>query len=172
MTWQYIAIRASSKVKKVDRTKCRWECGTTVILMHCWWECKMLQPLLKKKKDEQFLKKKQYVYIIEANHSTLKSALKRNNYHPNKDLCTKFLKIGQKTNLSQKMEWSCSVVSDSLRPHGLEPTRLLHPWNFPGKSIGVCCHVLLHSKDEWIANCSIFIQKMLRDKNRLAVYTY
>ena len=26
---------------------------------------------------------------------------------------------------------SCSVVSDSLRPHRLEPTRLLCPWDFP-----------------------------------------
>ena len=30
----------------------------------------------------------------------------------------------------------------SLRPHGLQPTRLLHPWDFPGKSIGVGCHCL------------------------------
>jgi len=28
-------------------------------------------------------------------------------------------------------------VSDSLRPHGLQPSRLLHPWNFPGKNTGV-----------------------------------
>ena len=28
-------------------------------------------------------------------------------------------------------------MSDSWRPHGLQPTRLLHPWDFPGKSIGV-----------------------------------
>ena len=27
--------------------------------------------------------------------------------------------------------FSRSVVSDSLRPHGLYPTRLLHPWDFP-----------------------------------------
>ena len=40
-------------------------------------------------------------------------------------------------------EWSLSVVSDSLRHHGLQPTRLLCPWNFPGKSTGVCCHFLL-----------------------------
>ena len=40
-------------------------------------------------------------------------------------------------------KWNCSVVSDSLRPHGLEPTRLLHPWNFPGKSTGMGCHFLL-----------------------------
>ena len=32
---------------------------------------------------------------------------------------------------------SCSVVSNSLRPHGLEPTRLLCPWDSPGKNAGV-----------------------------------
>ena len=35
-------------------------------------------------------------------------------------------------------------MSDSLRPHGLQPTRVLHPWDFPGKSTGVGCHCLLH----------------------------
>ena len=34
-------------------------------------------------------------------------------------------------------------MSGSLRPHGLEPTRLLHPWNFAGKSTGVGCHFFL-----------------------------
>ena len=34
-----------------------------------------------------------------------------------------------------------SVVSDSLGPRGLGPTRLLCPWDFPGKHTGVaCCH--------------------------------
>ena len=28
-----------------------------------------------------------------------------------------------------------------VRPHGLQPTRLLRPWDFPGKSTGVGCHV-------------------------------
>ena len=37
---------------------------------------------------------------------------------------------------------SGSVGSDSLRPHGLQPARLLWPWNSPGKSIGVGCHSL------------------------------
>ena len=44
---------------------------------------------------------------------------------------------------SKKWKWSHSVVSNSSRPHGLQPTRLLHPWDFPGKSIGVGCHHLL-----------------------------
>ena len=34
-------------------------------------------------------------------------------------------------------------MSDSLRPHGLQPTRLLRLWDFPGKSTGVGCHCLL-----------------------------
>ena len=29
--------------------------------------------------------------------------------------------------------WSCSVVSDSLRPHGLQPARLLHPGVFQAR---------------------------------------
>ena len=28
-------------------------------------------------------------------------------------------------------------MSDSSRPHGLQPTRLLRPWDFPGKRTGV-----------------------------------
>ena len=43
---------------------------------------------------------------------------------------------------SEKWKWSHSVVSDSQRPYGLQPTRLLHPWDFPGKSTGVGCHCL------------------------------
>ena len=44
---------------------------------------------------------------------------------------------------SDKWKWSRSVVSDSWRPHGLQPTRLLRPWDFPGNSTGVGCHCLL-----------------------------
>ena len=34
----------------------------------------------------------------------------------------------------EKWEWSRSVVSDPQQPHGLQPSRLLRPWDFPGKS--------------------------------------
>ena len=37
---------------------------------------------------------------------------------------------------------SGTVMSDSLQPHGLQPTRLFCPWNFPGKNTGVDCHFL------------------------------
>ena len=37
----------------------------------------------------------------------------------------------------------CSVVSNSLQPHELWLTRLLCPWDFPGKNTGVGCHFRL-----------------------------
>ena len=44
---------------------------------------------------------------------------------------------------SEKWKWSHSVVSDPQRPRGLQPSRLLHPGHFPGRSTGVGCHFLL-----------------------------
>ena len=50
----------------------------------------------------------------------------------------------RKTILYQSVsQFSCSVVSNSLQPHGLQPTRLLCPWDFPGKNTGLGCHFLL-----------------------------
>ena len=34
-------------------------------------------------------------------------------------------------------------MSDSVRPHGRQHTRLPHPWDSPGKNTGVGCHFLL-----------------------------
>ena len=36
-----------------------------------------------------------------------------------------------------------SVVSNSVRPHRRQPTRLPRPWDSPGKNTGVACHFLL-----------------------------
>ena len=36
-------------------------------------------------------------------------------------------------------------MSDSVRPHRWQPTRLRHPWDSPGKNTGVGCHFLLQS---------------------------
>ena len=38
---------------------------------------------------------------------------------------------------------SLSVVYNSLQPRGLQPARLLCPWDSPGKNTGVGCDVLL-----------------------------
>ena len=44
-----------------------------------------------------------------------------------------------------------SVVSDSLRPHRRQPTRLPRPWDSPGKNTGVGCHFLLQcmKSEKW-----------------------
>ena len=46
---------------------------------------------------------------------------------------------------------SGSVMSDSLQLHG-QPTRLLCPWDFPGKNTGTSCHSFLQGiflSQEW-----------------------
>ena len=43
---------------------------------------------------------------------------------------------------SEKRKWSRSVKSDSQQPHGLQPSRLLHPWDFIDfcYSVGINSH--------------------------------
>ena len=43
----------------------------------------------------------------------------------------------------EKRKWQPTLVFLPGEPHGLQPTRLLHPWDFSGKNIGVGCHFLL-----------------------------
>ena len=58
---------------------------------------------------------------------------------------------------SEKWKGSRSVVPDSQWPNGLQPTRLLRPWDFPSNSTGVGCHCLLRNK------CSINLWDGLMD---------
>ena len=55
---------------------------------------------------------------------------------------------------SEKWKWNRSVVSDTSWLHGLQRTRLLCPWDFPGKSTGVGCHCLL-----WFTYLHMLIMK-------------
>ena len=45
----------------------------------------------------------------------------------------------------------------TLRPQGLQPSRLLCPWDFPGKNAGVGCHFLLYGifplRDQILVTC-------------------
>ena len=36
------------------------------------------------------------------------------------------------------------LCTNSVQPHSQQPTRLLRPWDSPGKNSGVGCHFLLH----------------------------
>ena len=55
--------------------------------------------------------------------------------------------FGRKCACKFRMALCCyvshSALSDSLRPHGLQPARLLCPWNSPGKNPGMSGHSLL-----------------------------
>ena len=48
--------------------------------------------------------------------------------------------VGPKQRKKKKVAESCLTLCD---PTNCKPTRLPHPWNFPGKSTGVDCHFLL-----------------------------
>ena len=63
---------------------------------------------------------------IWKNQQWLETALEKVSFHSN-----------------PKESISHSTVPNSLQPNGLEPTRLLCPWNSPGKNTGVGCPVLL-----------------------------
>ena len=62
--------------------------------------------------------------------------------HPLVVVCTLWWSTGSRQHYSYKV---ASVVSNSVRPHGLQPTRLLRPWDSPGKNTGMSCHFLLHA---------------------------
>ena len=59
---------------------------------------------------------------------------------------------------SEKWKWNRSVVSNSEPPHRLQPTRLLRPWDFPGKSTGVGCHCLLQETPEVTGKFGLGVQ--------------
>ena len=51
-------------------------------------------------------------------------------------------------------------MSSSLQPHGLQPTRLLCPWDSPGKNTGVGCHFLIfltQGSNPSLLSCSQFL---------------
>ena len=61
--------------------------------------------------------------------------------------------------------WVALVVSDSVRPHRQQPTRLPRHWDSPGKNTGVGCHFLLQcmkvkSESEVAQSCSTLSDPM------------
>ena len=56
------------------------------------------------------------------------------------------------------VQFSRSVVFDSLRPYGLYPTRVLCPWHSPGKNTRVGCHALLQEVSATQGSSPHFLQ--------------
>ena len=130
-----------------------WIKGT---LLHCWWKQKLMQPLWRMR--WKFLRKLRMEILYDPVILLLGRYSKKTNL---KDICTLMFtaalfttaKLWEQPNahrqINDKKLWSIpvcmhvlsrSVVSDSLWPHGLQPTKLLCPWNFPSKNTEVGCH--------------------------------
>ena len=79
----------------------------------------------------------------------MKTRRRRGTFVDEINFATNFIQIqphrkgGVKTDPEAGCVLSRLVLSDSLRPHGLQPARLLYPWDSPGKNTGVGCHALL-----------------------------
>ena len=99
-------------------------------LIHCWWECKLVQPLWNTVWN--FLKN----IKIKLPYDPAVPFLA---IYPKEALCSIFT-IANAWKCLSVHQWiylyvhartlSFSVVSNSFRPHGLQPARLLHPWEF------------------------------------------
>ena len=62
-------------------------------------------------------------------------------------------------------------MSDPQRPHGLQPSRLLRPWDFPGKSTGVGYHCVLQDDMLDFKNLShINISGINEDQSNFFIY--
>ena len=60
---------------------------------------------------------------------------------------------GSYYNEKKKENVSPSAMSDPLQPHGLQPTRLLCPWDSPGKNSGMGSHSLLQELNPGLLHC-------------------
>jgi hypothetical protein len=46
LRFYFIPVRIAT-IKNTNTNKCWWICGEKGSLTHCWWECKLIQPLWK-----------------------------------------------------------------------------------------------------------------------------
>ena len=44
MRYHFMLVRMAA-IKKPTKNKCWTECGEKGTLLHCWWECNLVQPL-------------------------------------------------------------------------------------------------------------------------------
>ena len=65
-----------------------------------------------------------------------------------------------------KSESEVTQSCPTQRPHGLQPTRLLCPWDFPGKSTGVGRHYLLQNTNDNASQIGV-LQHMIFVQNWL-----
>ena len=82
----------------------------------------------------------------------LKKIIGRKNSYPRNKFCKPFSYTISLPSLSLSLQLLSHV--QLLQPHVLQPARLLCPWDFPDKNIGVGFHFLLDSLPYSDLNCN------------------
>ena len=82
---------------------------------------------------------------LNLENSTVATGLEKVSFHssPKEKQCQRMFKLSHNCTHLISVQFSHSVMSDSVRPHRRQPTRLPRPWDSPGKNTGVGCHFLL-----------------------------
>ena len=113
-------------IKKSTSNKCWRGCRDKGTLVHCWWKCKFVQPTMENCMEwPQKTKNRTFKW---SSKSTPGYTYTHTHTHT---CCT------HETHIC--CCWVASVMSDSVRPHRGQPTRLPHPWDSPGQNTGVGC---------------------------------
>ena len=87
LTCYYTPIRTDKHFKNSGKVKFRRGCEETGSLIHCWWECQMVQVL--QKIMQWFLKKTKHKLIIQySNYVTGHLCQRNENLGPSKNLKT------------------------------------------------------------------------------------
>ena len=102
-------------IKKSTNNKCWRGCGEKGMFLHCWWECKLIQPLWK----------------------TVWRFLTKLGIKPPYDPAIPLLGIYPVA--AAKSHQSCPTLCDPI--DGSQPGSC--PWDSPGRNTGVGCHFLL-----------------------------
>ena len=101
--------------------------------------------------------------LIAASKSVQTLPWKEPFYFPGQETKLCFVLEGDTNSIKRLLLLLASVVSDSVRPHRRQPTRLPRPWDSPGKNSGVGCHFLPQCrkvKSEVAQSCPILRDPM------------